>query len=74
MGAGGPYAAVLLIDEVDTLVGDTPIAVLRHCAPATHRRLRFPQSVIPWRVCDVRDYRIDSDEGAIVTAGGVVNL
>ena len=52
---------VLLIDEIDALVGDTLIAVLRQLRTGYARRpRRFPQSVILCGVRDVRDYRIRS--------------
>ena len=67
---------VLLIDEIDTLVGDTLIAVLRQLrAGYPHRPRRFPQSVILCGVRDVSDYRIhSSSENAIVTGGSAFNI
>ncbi len=67
---------VLLIDEIDTLVGDTLIAVLRQLRTGyPHRPRRFPQSVILCGVPDVRDYRIHSSaENAIVTGGSAFNI
>ena len=60
---------VLLIDEIDALVGDTLIAVLRQLRTGYARRPRhFPQSVILCGVRDVRDYRIrSSSENAVIT-------
>ncbi|MDE0221121.1 MAG: ATP-binding protein [Spirochaetaceae bacterium] len=71
-----PVPLVLLIDEIDTLIGDTLIAVLRQLrAGYPHRPLRFPQSVILCGVRDVRDYRIHSStENAIVTGGSAFNI
>ena len=44
---------MLLIDEIDALVGDTLLSVLRQlCSDYPHRPGRFPQSVI---LCGVRD-------------------
>ena len=52
---------VLLIDEIDTLIGDTLIAVLRQLRARYDRRPEsFPQSVVLCGVRDVRDYRIQS--------------
>ena len=67
---------VLLIDEIDALVGDTLIAVLRQLRTGYARRPRhFPQSVILCGVRDVRDYRIRSTkENAIVTGGSAFNI
>ncbi len=71
-----PTPLVLLIDEIDTLIGDTLIAVLRQLrAGYAHRPLRFPQSVVLCGVRDVRDYRIHSStENAIVTGGSAFNI
>ena len=62
---------VLLIDEIDTLVGDTLIAVLRQLrAGYDERPGGFPQSVILCGVRDVRDYRIRSSTAQTVITGG----
>ncbi len=67
---------VVLIDEIDALVGDTLIAVLRQLrAGYTRRPRQFPQSVILCGVRDVRDYRIHSPtEKAIITGGSAFNV
>ena len=62
---------VLFIDEIDSLVGDTLISVLRQLrAGYEGRPAAFPQSVILCGVRDVRDYRIRSDATQEVIAGG----
>ncbi|MBF0225755.1 MAG: ATP-binding protein [Desulfobacterales bacterium] len=67
---------VLLIDEIDALVGDTLISVLRQIRSGYDRRpVNFPQSIILCGVRDVRDYRIHSDkEKAIITGGSAFNI
>ena len=67
---------VVLIDEIDALVGDTLIAVLRQLRAGYSRRPRhFPQSVVLCGVRDVRDYRIHSrQEKAIITGGSAFNV
>ena len=67
---------VLLIDEIDTLIGDTLIAVLRQLrAGYAHRPRRFPQSVLLCGVRDVRDYRIHSSaEKTVITGGSAFNV
>ncbi len=67
---------VLLIDEIDALVGDTLVSVLRQLrAGYTHRPNRFPQSVILCGIRDVRDYRIHaSTEKAVITGGSAFNI
>ena len=67
---------VLLIDEIDSLVGDTLVSVLRQLrAGYAHRPNRFPQSVILCGVRDVRDYRIHaSAEKTAVTGGSAFNI
>ena len=71
-----PKPLVLMIDEIDALVGDTLLAVLRQLrAGYPERPRRFPQSVILCGVRDVRDYRIRSTaEQAIVTGGSAFNI
>jgi hypothetical protein len=67
---------VLMLDEIDSLVGDTLISVLRQLrAGYTKRPRHFPSSVILCGVRDVRDYRIHSDRGkAIITGGSAFNI
>ena len=71
-----PRPLVLLLDEIDTLVGDTLISVLRQLrAGYDMRPAAFPQSVILCGVRDVRDYRIHSaSAGGIVTGGSAFNI
>lgn len=68
--------AVLLIDEIDALVGDTLISVLRQLRSGYAKRpAAFPQSVILCGVRDVRDYRIHSEqEKTIITGGSAFNI
>ena len=62
---------VLMLDEIDALVGDTLLSVLRQLrAGYPDRPRRFPQSVILCGVRDVRDYRIHSGNDKAVVAGG----
>ena len=62
---------VLLIDEIDSLVGDTLISVLRQLrASYVQRPERFPQSVVLCGLRDVRDYRIHSGTDNTVILGG----
>jgi hypothetical protein len=67
---------VLLIDEIDALVGDTLISVLRQLrAGYANRPAQFPQSIILCGVRDVRDYRIHSDrEQTVITGGSAFNV
>ncbi len=67
---------VLLIDEIDTLVGDTLISVLRQLRTRYDMRpAGFPQSVILCGVRDVRDYQIySSREGTHVKGGSAFNI
>jgi len=62
---------VLFIDEIDSLVGDTLISVLRQLRSGYDQRpTGFPQSVCLIGVRDVRDYRIWSDEQQATVLGG----
>ena len=73
--AADPKPLVLLIDEIDSLVGDSLISVLRQLRSGYDRRpARFPQSVVLCGVRDVRDYRIRSSRGEIVLGGSAFNI
>jgi hypothetical protein len=74
--AHDPKPVVLLIDEIDALIGDTLISVLRQLRAGYDKRPRhFPQSIILCGVRDVRDYRIHSaSEKAIITGGSAFNV
>ena len=67
---------VLMIDEIDALIGDTLLSVLRQLrAGYPDRPRRFPQSVILCGVRDVRDYRIRSAaENQIIAGGSAFNI
>ena len=71
-----PKPLVLLIDEIDSLVGDTLISVLRQLRAGYDRRPEgFPQSIALCGVRDVRDYRIRSgSENAAVAGGSAFNI
>ncbi len=66
----------LLIDEIDSLVGDTLISVLRQLRAGYDKRPDlFPQSIILCGVRDVRDYRIHSAKTKeIITGGSAFNI
>ena len=67
---------VLFIDEIDSLVGDTLISLLRQMRRgyANHPAL-FPQSIVLCGIRDVKDYRLHSDkEKAIITGGSAFNI
>ncbi len=62
---------VILMDEIDSLVGDTLISVLRQLRVGYARRPgSFPSTVVLCGVRDVRDYRIHSDRDKVVITGG----
>jgi hypothetical protein len=71
-----PRPVVLVIDEIDALIGDTLISVLRQLRSGyAHRPAAFPQSVILCGVRDVRDYRIHSSKTKeIITGGSAFNI
>ena len=71
-----PRPLVLLIDEIDALVGDTLLAVLRQLRTGyVDRPARFPHSIILCGVRDVRDYRIHSTaENRLVLGGSAFNI
>ncbi len=71
-----PLPLVLMLDEVDTLIGDTLISLLRQLRSGYQNRPQaFPQSVILCGVRDVRDYRIHSAATKeIITGGSAFNI
>jgi hypothetical protein len=88
----GPYAAlgpffsllserldkplILMIDEIDSLIGDTLISVLRQIRAGYDTRPdNFPSTIILCRVRDIRDYRIHSErDREIITGGSAFNI
>ncbi len=71
-----PQPLVLLIDEIDSLVGDTLIAVLRQLRAGYDKRpTNFPQSVVLCGVRNIQDYRIHSSrEKSVITGGSAFNI
>ena len=70
-----PTPLVLLLDEIDSLLGDTLVSVLRQLRTGYEQRpTRFPQSVVLCGVHDVRDYRIWSSSGEGVSGGSPFNV
>jgi len=67
--------AVLLLDEVDALVGDTLIGLLRELRSGYNNRPHaFPASAVLCGVRDIRDYRFADGGGQIVTGGSAFNI
>jgi hypothetical protein len=66
---------VLLLDEIDALIGDTLISVLRQIRGGYAQRPNaFPISIILCGVRDVRDYRIQNKDQEIITGGSAFNI
>lgn len=66
---------VLMIDEIDSLVGDSLVSVLRQIRSGYDRRPNgFPISVILCGLRDVRDYRIHTTHEEIITGGSAFNI
>ena len=66
---------IIFLDEVDALVGDTLISLLRQIrAGYAQRPEAFPQSMVLCGVRDVRDYRIHRSDGEIITGGSAFNI
>ena len=67
--------SVLFLDEIDALVGDTLISVLRQIrAGYAQRPAAFPSSIVLCGVRDVRDYRIHTQGKDIITGGSAFNI
>ncbi len=71
-----PRPLVLLIDEIDALVGDSLLSVLRQLRTGyVDRPQRFPHSIVLCGLRDVRDYRIHSSaEDRLVLGGSAFNI
>ena len=70
-----PTPLVLLVDEVDSLVGDTLLSVLRQLRAGYQQRPRgFPHSIVLCGVRDIRDYRIRSSSGEVIAGGSPFNI
>ena len=66
---------MLLVDEIDSLVGDTLLSVLRQLRAGYEQRPEgFPQSVVLCGVRDIRDYRIRSSAGEVIAGGSPFNV
>ena len=66
-----PRPLVVFLDEIDALVGDTLLSVLRQLRSGYDLRpAAFPQSIVLCGVRDVRDYRIHARSEREVVAGG----
>ncbi|SFC13876.1 AAA-like domain-containing protein [Marinospirillum celere] len=66
---------ILLLDEVDALVGDTLISLLRQIRAGYGQRPDFfPQSIILCGVRDVRDYRMHQEGTEVITGGSAFNI
>ena len=66
-----PKPLVLLIDEIDALIGDALLSVLRQLRAGYDLRPEgFPQSAVLCGVRDVRDCRIHSSSANATIAGG----
>ena len=70
-----PKPLVLIIDEIDALVGDSLVSVLRQIRSGYENRPgHFPNTIILCGVRDVRDYRIQTSGKDIVTGGSAFNI
>ena len=70
-----PKPLVLILDEIDALVGDSLVSVLRQIRSGyANRPQAFPQTVILCGVRDVRDYRIVQSNQDIITGGSAFNI
>ena len=69
------HPAVLLLDEVDALMGDTLISLLRQIrAGYAQRPAAFPQSIVLCGVRDVRDYRLHTPGQEVIAGGSPFNI
>ena len=70
-----PVPLVLLVDEIDSLIGDTLLSVLRQLRAGYPQRPEgFPASVVLCGIRDIQDYRIRSTTGEAVSGGSPFNI
>ena len=71
-----PKPIVLMIDEIDALIGDTLLSVLRQLRSGYESRPKsYPQSIILCGVRDVQEYRIHSStQDEMVLGGSAFNI
>ncbi|MCL2824061.1 MAG: ATP-binding protein [Polyangiaceae bacterium] len=68
-------STVLMIDEIDSLVGDSLLSLLRQLRSGYNDRPKaFPQSIVLCGVRDVRDYRINTSGGDVIVGGSCFNV
>ena len=70
-----PKPLVLLVDEIDALVGDSLLSVLRQLRAGYEQRPDgFPWSIVLCGVRDIQDYRIRSSAGEMIAGGSPFNV
>ena len=75
LSAALPRPLVLFIDEIDALIGDSLVSVLRQIRSGyASRPQHFPISIVLCGVRDVRDYRIVLSNQDIITGGSAFNI
>ncbi|MBU1222138.1 ATP-binding protein, partial [Myxococcota bacterium] len=66
---------VLMIDEIDALIGDSLVSILRQIRSGYDSRPEsFPQSIILCGVRDIQDYRIHRPDKEVITGGSAFNI
>jgi DNA polymerase III delta prime subunit len=66
---------ILLLDEVDALVGDSLVSVLRQLRSGyDFRPDGFPASIAICGIRDIKDYRIHTSDKEIITGGSAFNI
>ena len=66
---------VLFIDEIDALIGDTLLSVLRQLRGGYDKRpAEYPSTIILCGVRDIKDYRIHTSQNEIIKGGSAFNI
>ena len=66
---------VMFIDEIDSLIGDTLLSVLRQLRSGYDKRPdNFPSTIILCGVRDIKDYRIHTSQNEIIKGGSAFNI
>ena len=70
-----PKPICLMVDEIDSLSGDSLISVLRQLRGGYEGRpAHFPQSMVLCGVRDIRDYRLHRRGHDVITGGSAFNI
>jgi len=70
-----PKPVILFVDEIDALIGDSLVSVLRQLrAGYDERPAHYPSSIVLCGMRDIKDYRIHTSDQEVITGGSAFNI